>query len=375
MYAVIVAPERAEQVQTAVQELGDLVFYQAEKMDSGGIKSMFQSLSRVAADTLVLDVEAGPGDDLVSAVKGYRIARPNARIVLLVSDREPGDDTVAQLVGLGIYDIVAGKDDSDWAQLTSKILQAPPATFAQAARWHVSHDREQNGTNDRVVIERHPIGAVTISVAGAAPGIGCTHTALAIASHIAKNKYVVALLEFCARRNLDYLARVSNMREGEIPGSYRVGNLHIFPIGPDVDDSELGQAFYKKLQQIRGKYKYIVVDLGELNHSKIADFSRSSLAVVVASAALWRWNDLLSVLSLCGEQGNFSLVFAAPLEKNFKKLASETGLKACYMPYTPDPLRPDDAGEALQALLSEVLPDKVVEQKRSFLRFVNHPRL
>ncbi len=369
MYAVVAAPQRAEQVLAVVRELGDLVFCQAEKMDSGGIKSMFQSLARVVADTLVLDVDVGPGDDLVSAVKGYRIARPGTRIVLLVSDREPGDDTVAQLVGLGIYDIAAGKDDSDWAQLIGRILQTPPATFAQAARWHVSHDREQNGTSDRVVIERHPIGAVTISVAGAASGIGCTHTALAIASHIARSKYAAALLEFSSRRSLVYLVRALNMREGEIPGSYRVGNLHIFPIGPDVDDTELDQAFYKKLQQIRGKYKYIVVDLGELSKSKIADFSRSSLAVVVASAAPWRWNDLLSVLSLCGEQGNVGLVFAAPSEKSFKKLASETGLKAGYLPYIPDPLRPNEAGEALQALLSEVLPDKVVEQKRLFLRF------
>ncbi|WP_034630168.1 hypothetical protein [Desulfotruncus alcoholivorax] len=369
MFAVVTVPERAEQVQAAVQEFGDLVFCQAEKMDSGGIKSMFQSLSRVAADTLILDVDAGPGEDLVIAVKGYRIARPGVRIVLLVSDREPGDVTVAQLVGLGIYDISAGSDESDWALLTGRTLQAPPATFAQAARWHVSRDREYNGTSERVVIERHPIGAVTISVAGAASGIGCTHTALAIASHIAQKKYAVALLELNNKRSLGYLVRVIKLREGDMPDSYRVGNLHIFPIGVDVHDSELDQVFYKKLQQIRGRFKYIVVDLGELDHSKIADFSRSNLAVVVASAAPWRWHDLLLVLSQCGEQSNVSLAFIAPSEDFYKILASETGLKAYSLPYIPDPLRPDDAGEALQAMLSEVLPDKVVEQKRSFLRF------
>ncbi|MTI85627.1 MAG: hypothetical protein FH756_17455 [Firmicutes bacterium] len=368
MYAIIVAPSREEQVQAVVQKLGDIVFLESEKMDSSGIKSAFHSLSRVMADTLILDVDAAPGKDLVDAVKGYRIARPQTRIVLLAPGREPGDDTIARLVGLGIYDIKSGNEESDWAQLLDEILQTPPATFAAAARWHMSYDREPK--NEQLVIERHPIGTVTISVAGAAQGIGCTHTALAIASHVASKNIKVALLEFCQRPSLHYLANVLNVRGDETPGKYRMGNLHIFPIGPDVGPEELERTYYQKQQQVYGKYEYVVVDLGELNRSKLSDFSRSSLAVTVASGAPWRWLDLLSVLSLCGEEDNVSFVFAAPSEKNFKRLIKEAGIEtACLLPYIPDPLRPAEADEILQKLLAGILPDNIGRKGLSFKLF------
>ncbi|GFN21958.1 hypothetical protein [Thermanaeromonas sp. C210] len=204
IYALLVTPARAEQVRKAAIGHGEVVFDQAGTMDSFSIHNAFQSAARVAADVLVLDIDAAPGPDLVAAARCYRIARPHVRIIVLAPAREPGDPTVAGLVGLGIYDIVAAPIEADWEALVGKALVGPPATYAQAARWHVmpGPDGDEH-VKERVIIEERPAGAVTIAVMGAAPGLGCTHTALAISAFLARQGYKVALVEDSQRFALD----------------------------------------------------------------------------------------------------------------------------------------------------------------------------
>jgi DNA-binding NarL/FixJ family response regulator len=363
MFAIIVSPARAAQIREVVEPLGGVSFESAEILDSDGTKKVFQSAARVSADVLILDLDAAPGSDLVAAARHYRIARPDTRVILLAVGREPGDPTVAQLVALGIYDIVAGGAEENLAPLVREVIQKPPASFAQAARWYVQPEEKnvEQKQKERLVIERRPLGMVTVAVASAASGIGATHTALMIASFLAQRKNTVALLEACTRPRLLVACGILEATEGKLEKSWRFGNLDIFPLttDPDVvpDVLEVQKTYEERLQQIRNRYEYVVIDIGEPAFSGAwTELSRASLAVLVASAAPWRWTDLRPFIQ---KFSDFELVLAAPSEGMLKMFRRDTGLEALSIPYSPDPFNlPKEAEEVMEKLLTPLLPER-----------------
>ncbi|APC08580.1 hypothetical protein [Neomoorella thermoacetica] len=369
--ALILTPARAEQVRKAVKEHGEVVFYQAGVMDSPGIRNVLQSAARVAADALVLDIDAGPGPDLVAAVQGYRIARPSVRVILLAPGREPGDATVAALVGLGVYDIIGSPAEAEWGDLVTQALVGGPATYAQAARWHVATgppavQGKVARERERVVIEERLIGGVTITVTGAAPGLGCTHTALAISAFLARQGHQVALVEDSQSPVLrDYL-NVTGASDGRVEGARTIKGFDVFPGDITGVDEERGTGFIfdRVLPVLReGNYQYVVRDLGFVDSARVREALRSNLAVLVASAARWRWGDLVKVENL----SSFRLALVAPGGRETKEVQKIPEVKAYVIPYQPDPF--NIHGESLAELLQPVLPRSRQKKKPFWVRF------
>lgn len=356
MHALILTPARAEQVRKAVKERGEVVFDQAGKMDSQGIRNVLQSAARVAADALVLDIDAGPGPDLVAAVQGYRIARPYTRIFLLAPGRQPGDTIVASLVGLGVYDIIDGPVEADWGNLVAQALIRVPATYAQAARWHVIPGLTgEEQVKEKVVIEQRPVGVVTIAVAGAAPGLGCTHTALAISAFLARQGHNVALVEDSQEPVMQDYLKIIKADAGRVNKAGRIKGFDVFPFAKTEVDKFIegdGNFIFDELlaELSAGRYKYIVRDLGTADKKRTREAFRSNLAVLVASAARWRWGDLLKIEPL----SSFRLALVAPAERDVKEIRKIPGLKAYVIPHHPDPFCMPD--EVLAELLQPVLP-------------------
>ncbi|MGB9860047.1 MAG: hypothetical protein ACPLQP_08960 [Moorellaceae bacterium] len=359
MFALILAPARAEQARKVAKEHGEVVFDQAGVMDSMGIRSALQQAARVAVDALILDIDAGPGPDLLPALQGYRIARPHTRIIVLAPGREPGDPTVAGLVGLGVYDIVAGPVEADWVALVGQVLARPPATYAQAARWHVMPGLaggEQ--VKEKVVIQERPAGAVTIAVIGAAPGLGCTHTALAISAFLARQGHKVALVEDSQRFALDQYLRAVKAAEGNIKGAKRVSGIDIFAYLLTQDDffsesigpEPKGFLFDRILPDLRlEQYDYIIRDLGYWEKDRDREALRATLPILVTSAAGWRIRDFEMVESI----GSYHIALIDPPEEMFRRVKG--AIPATYkLSYAPDPFKMPD--EPLAALLAPVLP-------------------
>ncbi|OIQ07827.1 hypothetical protein [Neomoorella thermoacetica] len=354
--ALILTPARAEQVRKAVKEHGEVVFDQAGVMDSLGIRNALQSAARVAADALILDIDAGSSPDLVAAVQGYRIARPYARIFLLAPGRQPGDATVARLVGLGVYDIIDGPVEADWDDLVAQALTRVPATYAQAARWHIMTGLTgEEQVKEKVVIEQRPVGVVTIAVAGAAPGLGCTHTALGISAFLARQGYNVALVEDSQEPVMQDYLKIIKADAGRVNKAGRIKGFDVFPFAKTEVDKFIegdGNFIFDELlaELSAGRYGYIVRDLGVADKKRTREAFRSNLAVLVASAAKWRWGDLLKIEPL----SSFRLALVAPAERDVKEIRKIPELKAYVMPHHPDPFCMPD--EALAELLRPVLP-------------------
>ena len=128
---------------------------------------------------------------------------------------------------------------------------------------------------------------------------------------------------------------------------------------PDVvpEVLEVQKTYEERLQQIRNRYEYVVIDIGEPAFPGAwTELSRASLAVLVASAAPWRWTDLRPFIKRFSD---FKLVLAAPSEGMLKMFRRDTGLEAFVVPYCPDPFNlSEEAEKEIESLLSPILPER-----------------
>ncbi|TCO53192.1 hypothetical protein, partial [Caldanaerobacter subterraneus] len=332
-------------------DAGDIVFEHIGKLDSESVKEIFYSASRVSSDVLIVDLDVFSGKEIVSALQSFRIARPNTRIIVIAPDRKPGDEIISSIVGLGIYDIAAGKKESDWAEMIKNILLSPPATYAQAARWHTGQLLNAFvQTKERVIIEERPAGVVTIAVSATAHGIGCTHTALSIASFLARLGHSAAVIEDSQRPVFSFLCSVLKAKEGKVEGSYAVHGIDIFPDESRDDGNWSYDMLLKKIKA--GQYEYVVRDLGVLDSARKREMYRADTAFVVASAARWRWHEIIDRID-----SDIDIIFPLALQSDVEEISFYAGIKGTALPYCPNPFAKENDFIFLK-LLAPVLPSR-----------------
>lgn len=139
---------------------------------------------------------------------------------------------------------------------------------------------DDNVFSDGIKNQEQVIGTVLIGVAGVTKNIGCTHTAISIAKHLAAKGHDVALVEGNHSQDFD---RIHVLYEGakktlQIPHFELQGIIHI----KYRDEVDLNRVFTN--------YDYVVMDLGLLEESPYREeFQRSHVKCVVASADEWKF--------------------------------------------------------------------------------------
>lgn len=144
MYAVVAAPDKKEQIMNLIGDT--VVFNEFSSFDQVGLKGVFEKVLRIPLNTLIIDAAAGPEEELVNAVKTYRMRRPSTRVVLLAPGKVPGDRLVASLVHKGVFDIIASEV---WPERLKDVLEQPPADYSVAARWDVQNEENESGEVNR----------------------------------------------------------------------------------------------------------------------------------------------------------------------------------------------------------------------------------
>ncbi|MEQ2130101.1 hypothetical protein QTP99_08940 [Caldanaerobacter subterraneus KAk] len=352
LISLIATKQMAEEIRKALADAGDIVFEHNGKLDSESVKEIFYSASRVSADVLIVDLDVFYGKEIISALQGFRIARPNTRIIVIAPERKPGDEIISSIVGLGIYDIAAGEKESNWSEIIKNILLSPPATYAQAARWHTGQFLNASiQTKERVIIEERPAGIVTIAIAGTAHGIGCTHTALSISSFLARLGHSTAVIEDSERPVFSFLCSVLKAKEGKVEGSYAVYGIDIFPLNESENNNNWNyDMLLKKIKA--GQYEYVVRDLGVLDSARKREMYRADIAFVVASAARWRWHEIIDRFD-----SEFSVVFPLASQSDVEEISFYAGIKGTALPYCPNPFAKESDSVFLK-LLAPVLPSR-----------------
>lgn len=238
-------------------------------VEAGGGPAALAEAARTPTDTLLLDLDTGP---TASDVARFRLAQPQARVILLAVGRKPGDQAVASISAVAdVRDIV-----DDLAQL-GHVLDHP-ADLASALRWRdpsLAPDVAQAQTVREVVRERRVAVStrpVIVAVAGVAAGVGTTTVACAAAAFLARGGHQAALVEANPQPSLRILAQAS-VGEAWVPG------LTVYP--------EVSVDAIREIEQSR-QYPYIVCDLGAPPRSVLAQID-ADLLLLVLPRDVHRW--------------------------------------------------------------------------------------
>ena len=106
------------------------------KLDAQETREAINSLTAINNEALVIDLDAVDDAALIDTLHAYRVQRPETRIIIYAPGRCPGDFVLAQIVALGIYDLVTPDETptEDFGGIIVQALDAPAGTYATASR-------------------------------------------------------------------------------------------------------------------------------------------------------------------------------------------------------------------------------------------------
>lgn len=200
LIAAVVSPAAAEALRSlpAQHTLG---YISTRERGTEAAAADLEAAAQATADALVLDVAAGPPEALVQGLRRYRTARPGVRVILLAAGRQPGDPLVSALVNLGVYDIVAPADPAALGAALAGALDRPPATYADAARWHQATLTPADGQQkappkppERWRVLSGGNRPYLIAIAGIIPFAGATDLSWHLAVYLARQGLCTSLL-------------------------------------------------------------------------------------------------------------------------------------------------------------------------------------
>lgn len=359
--------------------------------DSNLQQALLQA-ARIQLDFLIIDIDV-PGQ-IEEEIHQYRVQRPDTRIILLASGREPGDPVVARVVALGVYDVASENDEL----LDNELIRLieTPAGYVQAARWlqvgqgaagsagKLSQINRNSIADGKVIVQQRPLGLTTIAIAGAGQGAGASHISLAICAHLARYNTRVVLAEWPAVNGegaegsqyypyAEYAGAKQGVRS-EQGIDIHFAHVHGFDIFCDARSFRGIDYIFPVVA--RGSYEYLVLDLGELTPDKLAEMNRAALAVLVVNAAPYRIERFLPFV----DKDNFThfipdikrwriaLNHASNKEMKWFKSSFRGKLgEVVQLPHFPDPAG-SVCGELLQKLVESVMPINVYNERNQVLQ-------
>jgi hypothetical protein len=344
---------------------GDVLYECGGTFDAEGIKKVFHSVARLPVDVLVTDTDASSENGLLAALHAFRIVRPEARVIFLVNRRQPGDDLISGAVSLGIYDVIeADAENRFLPEFAKSLAQAYP--YSKAAAWHKGF-RGETGTakrvevREKVIIERRPVGKVTVAVASVAAGVGCTHTALMAAAFLSRYGRT-ALVEDSQRPVFEGIRGIGE----SLPDSdgFRAYNADIYPVKNQFADAA-GFLYDRAIASLT-VYGYVVRDLGVLDDERLKEMHRAECALLVVSATVWRIMDFVRAHNtLKDDFSKFNVVSAFSSEKDMRLHRQVTGVAPVMLPVCPDPYA-DTACAVFEELFGFFLPERKLKRRFGF---------
>ncbi len=231
---------------------------------SDGLNEALKEASRSPTDVLWIAHDALESPD-PAAIRRYRVARPETRIVVEIpDDLAPPNAFVSAVVGMGVLDIVLH------AYTLSEAIDRHPS-YADVARWQgggLSWDEEPTvkapaqEPKDRIVEKRVPMTSrpVLIAIWGSIPGVGSStlalHAGALLAAHsptaVLDHEPNPSMQSNRSKSGLEVLARADRLPKNlTVMTPEFVGDTLTALTAPD----------WRVIYRSR-KYGYIVIDAG-----------------------------------------------------------------------------------------------------------------
>lgn len=188
-----------------------------------------------------------------------------------------------------------------------------------------------------------------IAVTGVNRGVGCTHTSILIANHLARQGYSVALVE--ANDSEDFIEIECAYEGVENKKMLRNPSFNIHGVKYIKTVQELNM-----VQLLTGNYAYIILDLGSYETTAwYNEFLRANIQIIVGSGSEWKQKDIYrfyreqihqdqSKWKLCVPMANKQVI--GDIKKKLPKR------KIHSLPFHPDPfVESKEVDSALEDLL------------------------
>lgn len=402
MYGVISSRVFSEDILQAIRI--EPIFFQEGEFEEDVFVQHCKAAGRVQITTLIIDIDSCLNESsIIKGVRAFKIARPQTRVLVVAVDRIAGNPTISDLVGLGVYDIVAppvpkSEDEEDVTiefDLTPYVKEQLQlnSTYADVARWHfvgldvpvqpqTKNSKEkkviQTQIEERIVIREKIVGTIIIAVAGVGRRTGTTHTAIQIANFLNYEGHQTACIELVdPEENPPTFNIFKNNQQSRLhPDGFTINNIDFFAI-EHVNNNNI-------IDILKAGYKYVVLDLGNLIKADQTpamhhqEFLRADMQIISSCSGLWdfhsliqnidtltkwKWNKKWNVALHFADNELFQEIQAAITTKESEQIS----LNYFKTPYQPDPFKiTEERAEGLYAMLEDVLPARQEPVKKGF---------
>lgn len=136
MVAVISGPKYLEDMDKAMRTLGQEIIYKKVDRDIDILEEQ-EILSHTDLNMVILDMASVEDHRKVPEfIRRLDAVKDNLRFIIIAPYSLSGDDTMNDLISMGIYDII-GQDDYAGSHILSALiaLYESPSTYAKAIKW------------------------------------------------------------------------------------------------------------------------------------------------------------------------------------------------------------------------------------------------
>lgn len=357
-----------QSIYSAIRENDEVILGQEINNHLEFLKFMKSNVSILPSDMdkFLLDLSAVDDNDadVLEAIKMFRMLHDHVRI-LIITERQAGDELLSNLFALGIWNIVATKDflalKDELAVCLAVGKSFKDAVIFKEIRKDIVTIRE----------EKKLVNKVMLGVMGSQERIGTTHCSISLAVTLRKKGFLVALLE--KNQSGDF----EKIREGY--GAKLFDNYFV------MDGIDYYPAVTQKTMiAIKEKsYNFIVMDYGCYENCDLESYFLTHEHFLITGSKPWELHNIAYFLTQYDDDTlmafHFCFNLTDPANYNAirkmmhlgeKKNAKE--LPVYFIDYNTDPFNIQQSNNNINEILKDYLPSAQVKTRKRILeRFLN----
>lgn len=353
-----------EVIRSTIEQCGQLILNQEISNEFFLLKYIKKHISSMEEiEQFVIDLSAlkDTDEEIIQAVENYRMMYVDARIIILATNRRSGDELLKNLFQLGLYNLVLTEDYLILREELKKCI-TEGKTFRDAIGF-----KDAESAAEKIVVKqevKQVINKIMIGIAGSQKRMGCTHTAIALASALRSKGYMVAIAEYNDSADFKYI--MESFCETLIDNDYfSIGGIDFYPKRTETSLAAiLGQS-----------YNFVIVDFGAYSFCDQVTYNKSNVRLMVCGSKPYELNQMQTIFGLCPEemllQTNFmfNLTYSEHEHdiRESMKTADKKSIPVEFLEYQPFPYNVTNI-PGMERFLQEYLPLKAEEKKGFFGR-------
>ena len=243
------------------------------------VKDHYADFSSV--DTVIVDIAGIKDTDeaILEALNMLRICNDQMQIIVIATQRLPGDSFLAQCFSMSIYDLITTDDFNDLEDEIVSSLQNP-RQYKESVRYK---DIIDHSVKDE---EKKEVTRITVGFAGTQGHIGVTHHAIILSNCLRRKGFKVALVEL--NESGDFAKIAESYDLGKSADHFVKDGIDYYPAANTDTMLSLGTR----------AYNFIVVDYGTYNRCDLDSYQHCSYKFIFSGIKPWEELNIQSVFEM-----------------------------------------------------------------------------